>query len=254
MKKVSYIFLFIGLSAFTLQAQGITASSGDIFAKANATYEMKKFSEAQILYQQLADAGYSSKELFYNLANTYYKMKKYGYAVYYYEKAKKLDPSDEDILFNLELTQIYLKDKIVTPPDFIVYELAKKIMYLFSVNTWAVWSIVGWYLFVGMLLMKKILHAAYTWFRILFIITGICFLFSAVNFGANVYTDAKVHEVVILNPLSDVKSEPDNNATILFVLHEGAKVQIRTERNDWLEIKLKDGKVGWIRKDDAGAL
>ena len=138
MKKIIYTLLVIILTANVLNGQGISISSEDLFAKASLSYEKKRYSDAQVLYQQLVDAGYSSKELFYNLANTYFKTKKYGYAVFYYEKAVRLDPSDEDIAFNLQLTQLYLKDKIITPPDFFVYDISKKIMRSLSVNTWLV--------------------------------------------------------------------------------------------------------------------
>lgn len=237
-----------------LIGQNLSVEPGDLFFKANALYEKKNYSGAQILYQQLADGGYSSKELFYNLGNTYYKQKKYGSAVYYYEKAKKLDPYDEDILFNLELTQLYLKDKIVMPPDFVLYDLSKKVMHFFAMETWAVLSLVCWFLFVGVRLLRRIWRTAGRAMKIANISAAFCLLFSLVNFAFNFYTHVTVKEAVVLSPVTDVRSEPDNSASILFVLHEGAKAQIRSERSEWIEIRLKDGKVGWIRKDDAGVL
>ena len=42
-----------------------------------------------------------------------------------------------------------------------------------------------------------------------------------------------------------VKSSPDRSATDLFVLHEGTKVRIVTEIDDWYEIVIADGKKGW---------
>jgi len=254
MTKTLYILLLISLSTPVLKGQGIVASSDDLFAKANSIYEKKRYSEAQILYQQLADAGYSSKELFYNLGNTFYKMKKYGYAVYYYEKAKQLDPSDEDINFNLELTRLYLKDQIINPPDFILYDLSKKILYLFSLSTWAIISVISWYVFVGVLLLQKVIHWDRRPYRILVTALGTCLLFCVINFSANMYTQTKARQAVILNSTVDVKSEPDNSGSIVFILHEGTEVQIRSEKDDWCEIRLKDGKVGWIRKDDLGKL
>ncbi|MBL7995002.1 tetratricopeptide repeat protein [bacterium] len=254
MKNIIYTLLAIILTANVLNGQGISISSEDLFAKANLSYEKKRYSDAQILYQQLVDGGYSSKELFYNLANTYFKMKKYGYAVFYYEKAIRLDPSDEDIAFNLELTQLYLKDKIITPPDFFIYDISKKIMRSLSINTWAIMSLLGWYVFVGLNLLGKIRGTYRRFFRTLITTIGIYLLFCTINFGAGIYARAKTQEAIILNAVADVKSEPDKAGSIVFVLHEGTKVQIRSEKADWFEIKLRDGKVGWLRKDDLGIL
>lgn len=254
MKKIIYTLLVIILTANVLNGQGISISSEDLFAKASLSYEKKRYSDAQVLYQQLVDAGYSSKELFYNLANTYFKTKKYGYAVFYYEKAVRLDPSDEDIAFNLQLTQLYLKDKIITPPDFFVYDISKKIMRSLSANTWAIMGLFGWYVFVGLILLGKIRRMQRRYVKILITTVGIYLLFCTINFGAGMYLRAKTEEAIILNAAADVKSEPDNAGSIIFVLHEGTKVQIRSEKADWFEIKLPDGKVGWLRKDDLGIL
>ena len=251
------MFYIIALFMFTdgiLRGQGVSPEPAELFTKANETYEKKHYSDAQVLYQQLADAGYTSKELFYNLANTYFKLKKFGYAVYYYEKAKQLDPHDEDIQFNLELTQLYLKDKIITPPEFILYDILKKILYFLSTETWAILSLAGWFIFVGTVLLKQIRPAPQQIFRVWLAAVIFLFLFCTVNFAVNICVQAKIKEAVILNPIADAKSEPDNSGSVLFILHEGTKVQIRSERNEWIEIRLKDGKIGWIRKDEAGAL
>ncbi len=254
MMKTFCLLALIMISYDTVRGQSVSPEPADLFAKANENYEKKHYSDAQLQYQQLVDAGYSSKELFYNLANTYFKLKKFGYAVYYYEKAKQLNPNDEDILYNLELTQLYLKDKIITPPEFILYDISKKILYLLSMETWAILSLTGWFTLAGIFLIRKLRPAQGRLFSLLFRGTIILFLFCSVNFVINVYVQERIREAVILSSVSDVRSEPDNSGSVLFILHEGAMVQIRSERNDWIEIRLKDGKIGWIRKDDAGAL
>ena len=45
-----------------------------------------------------------------------------------------------------------------------------------------------------------------------------------------------------------VKSTPNSVGTELFVLHEGTYVEIVDESmKEWCEIRLSDGKVGWIQ-------
>jgi SH3-like domain-containing protein len=44
-----------------------------------------------------------------------------------------------------------------------------------------------------------------------------------------------------------IKSTPAENGTDLFVLHEGTKVVITdSSMDDWKEIRVADGKRGWI--------
>jgi SH3-like domain-containing protein len=44
-----------------------------------------------------------------------------------------------------------------------------------------------------------------------------------------------------------VKSTPSKNGTDLFILHEGTRVTITdNSMKDWKEIRVDDGKEGWI--------
>ena len=44
-----------------------------------------------------------------------------------------------------------------------------------------------------------------------------------------------------------VKSTPDESGTDLFVLHEGTRVEIiDNSMKEWKEIRLADGKIGWM--------
>ena len=44
-----------------------------------------------------------------------------------------------------------------------------------------------------------------------------------------------------------VKSTPNESGTDLFVLHEGTRVEVIDDTmKDWKEIRLADGKVGWM--------
>jgi SH3-like domain-containing protein len=51
---------------------------------------------------------------------------------------------------------------------------------------------------------------------------------------------------IIMSPSVTVKSSPDKNGTDLFIIHEGLKVSIIGRSQGWKEIKLSDGKVGWL--------
>jgi SH3-like domain-containing protein len=53
-------------------------------------------------------------------------------------------------------------------------------------------------------------------------------------------------QAIILTPKVDVRSEPRESATTLFVLHEGTKVMVLQDRNGWSEVRLPNGSVGWM--------
>ena len=55
---------------------------------------------------------------------------------------------------------------------------------------------------------------------------------------------------VVISIESDVRSSPINRGeNIVFIIHEGTKVEIVTKQPGWYEIVLLDGKKGWISVD-----
>ena len=54
-------------------------------------------------------------------------------------------------------------------------------------------------------------------------------------------------EAIVMNPSVTVRSTPSESGTSLFILHEGRKVSIKdNSMKEWKEIRLEDGKVGWV--------
>ena len=55
------------------------------------------------------------------------------------------------------------------------------------------------------------------------------------------------NNAIILSPSVTVRSTPSESGTSLFVLHEGHKIEIKdNSMREWKEIRLEDGKVGWV--------
>ena len=55
------------------------------------------------------------------------------------------------------------------------------------------------------------------------------------------------NEAIILTPFVLIKKSPSSGGSDLFMLHEGTKVQILDgELMEWKEIRLLDGRKGWI--------
>jgi len=52
---------------------------------------------------------------------------------------------------------------------------------------------------------------------------------------------------IIMDSAVTVKSSPSDSSTDLFVIHEGAKVEMLDQTmKEWCEVKLEEGKVGWV--------
>jgi len=55
---------------------------------------------------------------------------------------------------------------------------------------------------------------------------------------------------IIMKSTATSRAEPKAGATEVFMVHEGTKAKIERITNDWYEIRLEDGKTGWLEQSN----
>jgi tetratricopeptide (TPR) repeat protein len=220
--------------------------------QANSHYQEERFEEAIQAYQQVIEAGYHSTQLYYNLGNAYYKTDQIPSAILFYEKALKLDPSNKDAQHNLRIANLRTVDKIDPIEPLFFNKWWDRILNLCSPDNWARWSVgllfsavlfFGLFLFIQLRSIKKI--SFFSFLVVLFL--GIF------SWMLGIAQNNRLHNsefAIVFTPSVTVGSAPQQNATELFVIHEGTKVKIVQETEQWVEIMLMNGKSGWIKTND----
>jgi tetratricopeptide (TPR) repeat protein len=246
MKKLNIIiFLLMALQ----QAGAMPADSLNKYLnKGNELYGQDKYAEAISAYNKILEQGYESGVLYYNLGNAYYRLGKFGYSRLYYEKAKKLLKNDDDLNHNLQLLRLKLVDKIKEPPKFILYRWRDALLDLFNMSfyTWMV-AILFW-LSILLAIIRLSLKRQYkldsieTIHKIILII----FVFFLFIFMQKVYFVETNESAVVIETTVTIYAEPNVHGTEVFVLHEGTKVKVERKSGNWYEIRLADGKSGWV--------
>ena len=61
---------------------------------------------------------------------------------------------------------------------------------------------------------------------------------------------ATSRSAIIFTPTVSIKSAPGESGTVLFVLHEGTKVKLLDQSNDWINVALPNGNKGWVQETD----
>ena len=59
----------------------------------------------------------------------------------------------------------------------------------------------------------------------------------------------KNRTAIIFATKAEIKNAPTNSSEEIFELHEGTKVIILDELDNWKKIKIADGKTGWVYQD-----
>ncbi len=252
MKKylINIIYLLIFLSSLA------KADSNSIMQTANEYYKNNRYQLAIEEYNKLLLDGFEGISLYYNLGNAHYRLGKVGYAILYYEKALKLSPNDEDVKHNLALAKLNLKDKVDTLPPFFIFNLWEGILAAFSVTGW---TIIVYVIFILVLMVFVVyfFSRSVTEQRISFF-TGIgltvILLLTVALLIVKMNKEFNTKDGIIIETSVIVKSSPDYSSKDSFQIHEGLKVRIEDNVDDWVKIRLDDGKIGWITEKSLGII
>ena len=226
----------------------LTPSSAQTKAEADSSYVRGQYQQAITQYEALLKQG-ASADLYYNLGNAYYRTENIPEAVLNYERALLLSPGDRDIRFNLQIARSKTFDKIVPESEMFFVTWYRSLVSMMSVDGWARTALVA--LALTIILLLVYLFSERIWLRKAGFFGGVALLVLFV--GANIFAWQQKKDLlnrkgaIIFAPTVTVKSTPAANGTDLFILHEGTKVVITDgSMKEWKEIRLADGKEGWI--------
>ena len=166
-----------------------------------------------------------------------------------YERAKKLSPYDEELNFNLKLANQKTEDKIDAAPQLFLSEWKNGIIAIFNEKYWSLLCIL---LFACSLLLLSlyIVSESNSLRKLGFWSGSVLFTVSILTFfiAQNKYELTKISsEAIVIAGTATIMGSPTEKGTKLFILHEGTKVLFTEEQNEWTEIKIANGNVGWIK-------
>lgn len=249
MMRMILILLFVSISLFA-------QSPDELMKNGNKFYQEGQFEQAVQTYQKILGQGFESGAIYYNLGNTYFKSGKLGYAIYCYEKGLKLEPNDEDLSYNLRIAQARTFDKITELPKLFIIAWWEGLVTSLSISAWSfIVILVFWILLISIAVYYFARNARFQ--RISFLSSSISLavlIVVVVLLFARVNREAATNYGILLQQTYSVKVSPDVKGSDAFIIHEGIKFSIEDHVNDWVKIRLVDGKIGWIQKSVMGQI
>lgn len=222
--------------------------SEEIFSEGIKHYNEGEYGKAISSFMTILENGQHSSSLYFNLGNSFYKINDVANSIFYYEKALLLSPNDKDIVDNLSFSKNMLIDKIEILPTNQLKQFSNYILGLLNVNKWLYLGLI--ILYISALFFLLYFFNSISSLKKNYFITSIVSLFFAVFFfsaGITKNLNQKSNLfAIIFDEKIDFRSEPNYRSEVLFNLHEGTKVLIKEELNDWVFVEIQDGNKGWI--------
>ena len=217
-------------------------------AAGDSAYMQNDYLSAIQIYESLLQQG-ESAEVYYNLGNSYYKSGDIARAILNYERALLLEPGNGDVRANLEIARTKTIDQVTPMPEIFFIGWFKSLINCLSIDAWAGWGIACFILFLACLCLffysktVRLKKAGFFAGMALMVLAILCNVFALQQKKALTERD----KAIVLSPSVTVRSTPSESGTSLFILHEGHKVEIKDDTmREWKEIRLEDGKVGWL--------
>lgn len=238
-------FILASAALLPLTTAVCAAPSAD---EADALARDGKYAEAVDAYEAILAEGQESAALYYNLGYSYFKQGMLGKSILNFERSKLLNPSDADV--DVNLAQAYaLTDKMQEVEPLLMSRLWDAVCDMLSSDGWAIAFVVLFALALAgvgcFLLLDAVAARKFGFFSAILLLCAAVFAVSVSLRKRAQIEDG--NDAIIMVSSVNLATSPDKNATQMAVLHEGTKVRIVDALGEWIEVRLKDGNVGWLR-------
>jgi len=242
-------FKIFAISLFCISTFQLNAQEPDKLQEALDAYQKGEYQYASGIYEDILGQGKHAFELYYNLGNAYFKQNMFAKSILYYERALRLSPNDENTLFNLNVARTKTIDKIEPLPELFFKRWWKSLIGIQNTSSWAYTCIVLWVFLltsIAVFLAAKTIGIKKISFSLAIALLALNILSFTLAFKSYQNLTNK-NEAIIMSQRLTAKSAPNTGSTDLFVIHEGTRVRITDRMTEWVEIKLDNGSVGWIK-------
>jgi tetratricopeptide (TPR) repeat protein len=218
-----------------------------VFRRANSYYDAGDYDMAISEDMSILRRGLKNGNLYYNLGNFYFKNGELGKAVVNYERAMRFMPRDSDLLSNLEFAKSLMKQPDPPGKRARVLRMLDAASRYLTLKEIILLILFCWYLLITVFIVTKVFKRFVNYSTIILVLLCSALALLIVPLPHRIADYER--GTVAIDPITDVRFEPFDDADVNFPLYEGMKVRILRRDDNWLKIKRPDGKIGWIPKE-----
>ncbi len=242
-KRLSLIFMatLFSLSVFA------TGNYDDWWQKGNNYYEQKAYDSAELYFNKIAELKPRNAAVYYNLGNTYYRLNQIGKSVLNYERALKYDPNHKQAADNLYLAQGRIKNRIQHMPEIFFVRWWKGMTKNNLTNIYASLAIALFLLTIGYYIAKRLGYLQIDIpIQLSAAVIALCISFVFLGFASAKQLVSSTYAIVLKEGAPMMRTPKYGTSQSL--IPEGIKVEIHDQQPGWVEVKLPDGRMGWLEQ------
>ena len=215
---------------------------------AETAFDAGEYRQALDLYQEVVASGHVNGHVYYNMGIAWYRLQNTGEAMAALLAARHYLPRDADVKFNLQHVQDKITDNLGVEMPRGFYDALSFITDFLTARELSFTALLA---FGAALLLLSI----WMFYRQIVFLLKLGILLVVIAVLSVIFLQAKAmlteHWGAVTAERTAVYSGPSKDNTTLFMLHEGAPFVVEQETNNYLQIKLSDGKKGWIAANTA---
>jgi len=213
------------------------------FASGNQHYQQTQYQQAIESYQAALSTGLASGALYYNLGNAYFRAGELGRAILYYEKARRWLPDAPELRHSLDVARS--SAALPAPPPSPAWHTLTA-----SVNP-SIMLFLGLGLYLAGLCMLgyRLWRGRDVVFAPLALLPLAVGLLLAILALSTSWLDTLDRRGVVVSEKAPLYHRPVNDIARDTTLQEGSVLVLQRRQPGWTEVRLADGRTGWLHTD-----
>jgi tetratricopeptide (TPR) repeat protein len=235
-----------GVFILILSMMACAATPNDMFSAGNVAYEQGKYAEAAALYESVVTNNVATAAAWYNLGNARFKAGQLGHAIAAWRSAERLSPRDPSLRANLAFARRKAAGgQEVSDGPF------EQLLKFCTPNEWATAAAIAWLAFFVVLAISES-RGRRTESRRPLVTLAVLGALTALLAGASVasYVDFYKRTEVVAVKQAAARFGPLEDSQIAFQVNDGNEFPVVDSTATWVQVEGKDGKVGWLKRDD----
>ena len=227
---------------FLITFSGFAADLSATFDSANKLYEQGKFTDAAQTYTKMIQSGTVSSAIYFNLGNAYFKAGQLGRAIWAFREAEDLTPRDPDVRANLQFVRARVQGPTGSSATW------QRWLATLTLNEWAILTAVIVWVWLGMLVVIQFRPALKESVRAL-LWSGAVGILVCGGCTMAAWSGDSTKTAIAVAPDALVHNGPLDEAPTSATVHDGAELTVLDTKNDWLQVRVDNQRVGWLKRD-----